>query len=261
VQMIRIRAIGEAYIALGADLKAKKAAKVLQYATYEPLKRIRGMAAIAEGLAERGRSEDARELIAACTALRNNLDEGAQRWTERDISIIHAKLGEWDKAFEIADSSRDEDSYFRIARHAADTGNMEIAKKAAYPALVDLKNDDDRYIFMLSSPEVADLFLSLEDSAQAVRTINRSLSYMDSSNVEECWRVKELSGSAAVLVKMGNEPYALKLLHRAFANVITQRGVIFKNKSLLRIVGVYMDHGIPAGKKEKVLMDRVIAAC
>src|SRR3990172_9107877 len=69
VQMIRIRAIGEAYIALGADLKAKKAAKVLQYATYEPLKRIRGMAAIAEGLAERGRSEDARELIAACTAL------------------------------------------------------------------------------------------------------------------------------------------------------------------------------------------------
>jgi len=206
------------YLALGVDYRAKELA--IEYSGRDdiinPMVAVRRLSELAEGMADIGRTGKAYDLITGAVTLRNRLEKARQCGVARDISIVYAKLDEWEKAFDIADSAKDENSYFRIARHAVKIGKMDMARRAAYPALLNLTLSDERYIFELSSPEVAELFREIGDTQQAVRTIDRSLDYMEGSSLSGYWRVQELSSSAVVFIKMGDKAEALKLLHKAF---------------------------------------------
>lgn len=251
----------KAYLEIGIDYRTKELA--IDYTGRDdiinPMVAVRRLAELAEGLADRGRTGKAYDLITGAMTLRNRLEKPRQYGVARDISIVYAKLDEWEKAFYIADSARNEDSYFRIARHAVKVGEMDIARRAAYPALINLKLSDERYLFELSFPEVAGLFREMGDTQQSVRTINRSLGYLEGSSLGGYWRVQELSSSAVVFIKMEDTAEALKLIHKAFESASRENEMMLKIDSLLRIAGVYVENQIPVGEAEKAFVRTVMA--
>lgn len=135
-----------------------------------------------------------------------------------------------------------------------------MARRAAYPGLINIKLSDEKYMFGLSSPEVAGLFREMGDTQQAIRTIHRSLDYLEGSNMREYWRGQELAGSAAVLIKIDEKTEALKLLHKAFESAIRQDDACLKIDSLLMIAKVYIDNQIPVGEEEILLIQKVTVA-
>lgn len=251
----------KAYLALGVDHRAKELA--IEYSGRDDIINsmvaVRRLAEMAEGMADRGWTGKAYDLITGAVTLRNRLEKARQCGVARDISIVYAKLDEWEKAFDIADSARDENSYFRIACHAVKVGEMDIARRAAYPALINLKLSNERYLFELSSPEVAELFREMGDTQQAVRTINRSLDYMEGSSLSGYWRVQALSSSAVVFIKMDDTAEALKLLHKALESVSWEGDEGWKIDSLLRIAGVYVENQIPVGEEERAFVRTAMA--
>ena len=195
--------------------------------------------------------------------MQNRLEEDRRRGVFVDITSACAKLGDWKGAFDIAPYSwNSEECYYWIATHAVNAGRMDVARKAAYPALADIKAEDKRYTFSLSFPKVADLFLSLGDSSQAVALLRWSIEYLEKNTKMPGWvRINEFSNTAAVFIKMGNKAEALNLLHKAFESVITEKDIPLKINELMKITKVYVDHRLSVGDKELAYAEDILASC
>lgn len=203
---------------------------------------------MAECLVEMGRIGEANDLIVVAMNMRNMLDKESQRRVADRLCIVYAKLGEWEKAFEIADDAKKEGCYFDMAKQAIMVGELDIARKAAYPAFTHLKLDTGRYIFKLSFPEVAELFREMGDTQQAVEILNRSLAYLEGSKIGGYWLGDELAGSAAVFIKMDEKAETLKLLRKAFESAIREGDTMLKIDLLLKIAEIYVENQIPAAE-------------
>lgn len=252
------RELSTTYVDLGLYDKGIEAAKQINH----DLSKIRTLAILSEKCVDKGHAEKAHEILCDAVALRTKLKDNRQKGIAEDISSAYAKTGDWESAFDIAaDAWNKERSYFRIATHAVNSGEIDIAKKAAYPVLADIKADFERYLIALSFPETAELFLSLGDTSQAVKLLNRSANSIDEFDVGEYFQVQEFSNAASVFIKMGKKTEPLNLLHRAFENVITEKDIVPKASQLMRIAEIYIDSRLNVGKKELTYAKDIAASC
>jgi tetratricopeptide (TPR) repeat protein len=258
------RCLARAYIELEQYDKANAIAHHIPD-TPDTLQKIRGMAEIADELADAGQMDMAHRLISLAMVYRNQ--NPRKQAVAEDISSAYAKLGEWDKAFEIADEAGFENSYFRIATHAVKTGNMEMAEKAAFPKLLDMMTEsDERYLFKLSYPEVAELFWSIKDYWHAFECEIRSIQYLkEKAQVGEYWKVREYCKFASFYsdktIGVDGHNYAKSFLCKAFAEVISERDIVSKADELLMIAGTYVKNRIEVGEKELSYAKDIVASC
>lgn len=87
-----------AYLVLGVDYRTKELAIEYMYCDdiIHPMVEVRRLAELAEGLAEMGRRGKAHDLIFSAVNRRNMLEKAMQNGVAKDISIVYAKLDEWE---------------------------------------------------------------------------------------------------------------------------------------------------------------------
>src|SRR3990172_9320423 len=200
-----------------------KSMEVAHRITHDMVK-ISAMANIAELCANKGEVEIALNILSQAEALRSRLEQGRRSGVCVDITRAYAKLGDWDGAFIIDPYAwNSEECYYWIATHAVNAGRMDVARKATYPALADIRIDDRWLTFSFTFPKAAGLFLSLGDPYNAAALLKRFMEYLEeNTRVPTYICVKEFSDSAAVFIKMGKQEEALHLLHRAFNKVAAE---------------------------------------
>ena len=226
--------------------------------TIDERHKARWLAKIQERYLDMGKGQLAYNFMGTVMDCYNNLDKTKRYGVAEDISAVWARYGEWERAFEIAEEGSRENCYFRIAGHAIKTGEMDIARKAAYPALTNLKAADERYLFELSFPEVAALFVSLGDAGQAERIIHESLNYLEGSSLLKYFRIIELSGIAALYGRMGRNSDARKLLHKALESVDAKEDITYRAESMLTIAEAYISSRIVIGDKEMAVLKGIV---
>lgn len=247
-----------AYADIGLCGKGMEVANQMPY----PILKIKVMANLAERCAnnDKGLAHEIHKFLSEIIVSRKADKEGR---AAAYISSAYAKLGDWDSAFAIASHAwNSEECYYRIATHAVNAGRMDIARRAAYPALADIKAEDKRYTFALPFPEIAELFLALGDTSQAVVLLRRSIEYLEKNEKIPAWvHIDEFSDSAAVFIKMMDKKTALNLLHKAFDKVIAEGNIAWKIEELIKITGVYVDNRLSVGKRELAYAEDILASC
>ncbi|MBI3583273.1 MAG: hypothetical protein HY096_04895 [Nitrospinae bacterium] len=189
-----------------------------------------------------------------------------------DIAIAYAELDEWEKAFneiEEADKISEEltliDSpYIEIANIAIQKNRKDVALKALKELTNLMKDYDWGDVKTDLLIEMADIYLSIGEDFQSVKTLKHALAYIEISRTEDDFYlpvyVEDLSKSANVLIKMDNSVGAKKLLHKAFNDIVIEDDTYEKIESLMIVLNAYIGNGIAIEYKEKEYLKNISSA-
>ena len=190
----------------------------------------------------------------------------------KDIAIAYAELDEWEKAFdeiEEADKISEELKeincpYIEIANIAIQKNRRDVALKALKELTKIMEDHDWGDVKTELLIEMADIYLSLGEDFQSVKTLKHALGYIERRRTEAYFYlsvyVEGLSKSANVLIKMDNLAEAKKLLHKAFNDIVIEDDAYEKIESLMIVLNAYIGNEIAMEHKEKEYLKNISSA-
>ena len=190
----------------------------------------------------------------------------------KDIAIAYAELDEWEKAFdEIKAANKISEElkeincpYIEIANIAIQKNRRDVALKALKELTKIMEDHDWGDVKTELLIEMADIYLSLGEDFQSVKTLKHALEYIERRRTEAYFYlsvyVEDLSKSANVLIKMDNLAEAKKLLHKAFNDIVIEDDAYEKIESLMIVLNAYIGNEIAMEHKEKEYLKNISSA-
>lgn len=187
----------------------------------------------------------------------------------KDIAIAYAELDEWEKAFnEIKAANKISEElkeinypYIEIANIAIQKNRRDVALKALKELAKIVEDYDWGDVKTDLLIEMADIYLSIGEDFQSVKTLKHALGYIERRRTEAYFYlsvyVEGLSKSAKVLIKMDNLAEAKKLLHKAFNDIVIEDDTYEKIESLMIVLNAYIGNEIAMEYKEKEYLKNI----
>lgn len=181
---------------------------------------------------------------------------------------VYAKLKEYKKAISHVEQHENpfvliDCPYITIAKHAVLSGDKDIAIEALNKAIKATEKYDKQTLHCFGTNvllEAAIILFDAGDSIKTCRLIDYILQYTNIIPGKPDDYPGNLSNIAVILIKMGNNPAASKLIQEVFDKLLKKENNFCKIKSLLRIAKAYIENNIPINRDEIILLKKIAAS-